>query len=413
MAAAAFTLCRVPHGERMYWYALFRDPVTGSRTNKKSVEVLRTKLGLPGTTPITRRTEAESICAQALASGLVFAKRKKIAPADSMKLSVYLAQFYDWDVSDYIKRRLVIDPQSLSKDYMATRRNLIQKHVLPLLDKSLLLKDVALKDLEDLQYELAKAGDLSKSTINMALQAVTNALKEAQRRGLLPSGTSLSIKPLKAKSRLRGILTDEEIEAYLAFAKKQDNQRMYLSALLSLFTGMRSGELRALSVEQIKDGMIVVDRAYADRQGTKSPKGKKTRVVPCPRFLCDALKAFAHTNPYRSKETLVFWSPKGGGHVSSHYFCTLFHAVLIESGILTAEQIEERYLTFHSFRHMANTLLRGSVDEYVLRLTIGHSSEQLSDIYTHLTSKALKSVQDAQARNIMPLLGDLGAQASL
>jgi site-specific recombinase XerD len=53
---------------------------------------------------------------------------------------------------------------------------------------------------------------------------------------------------------------------------------------------------------------------------------------------------------------------------------------------------------------MANTLLRGSVDEYVLRMTIGHSSEQLSDLYTHLSQKALENVALAQKNNILPLV---------
>jgi hypothetical protein len=54
---------------------------------------------------------------------------------------------------------------------------------------------------------------------------------------------------------------------------------------------------------------------------------------------------------------------------------------------------------------MANTLLRGSVDEHVLRMTIGHSSQQLSDLYTHLSQRGLKSVALAQQNNILPLLG--------
>lgn len=406
MAQASFTLCRVPHGERMYWYALFRDPKTGKRTNKKSVEVLKKRLGDYSPAPVTRRSEAEAICVQALEQDMVF--RKKDALRSTKELGAYLSHFFDWETSPYIQRRLLLDPQGISKDYMHTRKNLVDTHVVPLLEKGALLSDVSLRQLEDLQFRLVKETSLSKGTVNMAMQAVVMALKEAQRRGDIPATTMLAVVPIKAQPRVRGIMTDEETSSYLAYAKNQDNPRLYLSAALALFTGMRSGELRALTTGQIKPGLIVVDRAYADQQGTKCPKGKKTRVVPCPQFLCDQLLAFAHTNPYRCKETLVFWSQKSGGHVSSHYFCQIFHSCLAGSGILTSEEIERRYITFHSFRHMANTLLRGSVDEYVLRLTIGHSSEQLSDIYTHLSEKAFNSVQAAQRANILPLLQKAG-----
>jgi hypothetical protein len=37
-------------------------------------------------------------------------------------------------------------------------------------------------------------------------------------------------------------------------------------------------------------------------------------------------------------------------------------------------------------------------------MTIGHSSEQLSDLYTHLSQRGLKSVELAQQNNILPLL---------
>jgi site-specific recombinase XerD len=53
---------------------------------------------------------------------------------------------------------------------------------------------------------------------------------------------------------------------------------------------------------------------------------------------------------------------------------------------------------------MANTLLRGHVDEHILRLTIGHSSQQLSDLYTHVSQRTLQAVALAQEKTILSLL---------
>jgi len=393
-----FTLTRVHQGEHTGWYVLFRDPVTGARKTKKSVEVLRKESGDSSTTPIERKEEAEAICRKALENNF-----KKNADV-SLTVGEYLMRFYDWETSEYIKRRITLDPDSISKDYMLTRKNLITNHVLPIIPTTIFLKDIHLSFLEDLQFSLVKFSKLTKTTINMCMQSVIFALKEAQRRGDIPLQIPLSVKTLKATSRIRGIMTDDEIKSYLAYAKTVSNKRVYLSAILSLLTGMRSGELRALAPEQIQQDMIIVDRAYADQAGEKLPKGKKTRIIPCPQFLCDELLAFAHTNPYRLKETLVFWSAKGGGHVSSHYFCEIFHETILKSKLLDKDDLERRNITFHSFRHMANTFLRGSVDEYVLRMTIGHSTEQLSDLYTHLSAKAFKSVELAQKANILPLV---------
>ncbi len=168
---------------------------------------------------------------------------------------------------------------------------------------------------------------------------------------------------------------------------------------------MRSGELRALRYDAIGCEMITIDQAYADRAGIKAPKGKKTRYVPCPEFLCTALKELALENPFVTMPSLVFWSKRNGSVVSSHYFSERFTQELVRSSLFTKSALAERNISFHSLRHMANTLLRGSVDEHVLRMTIGHSSQQLSDLYTHLSQRGLKSVALAQQNNILPLLG--------
>lgn len=392
-----FTLTRVHHGETSSWYVLFRDPQTGKRMNKKSIEVLRKEMGDQTVEPLLRKEDAEALCARYLERSLHTAPTQRTVAS-------YMMEFYDWDTSPYIARRRTLDPESISRDYMATRKNLLLNHAIPLFPPTLTLDHLTVGVLEDLQYHLVASGKLAKNTVNMIMQAVLFALREAQRRGEIPQQVLLSIQPLKAKERIRGVMTETETHAYLQAAKNMQNKRIWLSATLSLLTGMRSGELRALDVCQIGDGFITIDRAYADLHGEKRPKGKKTRIVPCPQFLCDQLREFAHTNPYRRKETLVFWSAKGGSYVSSHYFCEIFHRALREAHILTKEEISQRNITFHSFRHMANTLLRGSVDEYVLRMTIGHSSEQLSDLYTHLSQKALENVALAQKNNILPLV---------
>jgi len=394
-----FTLCRIEHNERTYWYVLFYDRETGKRMTKKSVEKLRRQIGDYSVDPILKKEEAIRVCQKFIDTQKGIQKKES-----DLLLSSYVLTFFDWEKSPYIQRRIALDPHCLSKDYMATRKNLILNHIIPLIPPSTLLKDVSLRMLEDIQLSLVKLGTIGKSTINIAMQAFLLSLREAQHRQLIASSISLDLDMLKAKPRLRGVLSEEEVSRFFQYAKKENNRRIYLSCLLSLLTGMRSGELRALTTDQIQDGLLIVSKAYGDKEGVKAPKGKKSRIIPFPKSYCDELMAFAHTNPYRCKESLVFYSAKGGGHVSSHYFCEKFHASLIASGVLTKEEIEGRNITFHSWRHLANTLLRGSVDEYVLRLAIGHSSEQLSDLYTHLSQKGIKSIENAQQNNILPLL---------
>lgn len=395
---APYTLCRIHRGERIYYYALFRDPETGKRTNKKSVEMLRKDLGIIENTPIKRRDEAIRICQKALEQGLVFEKHQE------RTLVSYIRDFYTWEISEYVKRRNTLSPGSISIDYIGTRKSLLENHVLPRLDKNLLLSRVTVGLLEELQLQLVEQGTLHHATINICMTAVLTALREAQRKGDIPSSTSLSIAGLSCMHTPRGILSEMELSTFMQYAKESSEKRIYLACLVALLTGMRSGELRALRYDAIGNEMITIDQAYADKAGIKEPKGKKTRYVPCPVFLCRALKELALENPFSNEPLLVFWSKKNGSVVSSHYFAERFAQELIRSTVFTETVLKQRNITFHSLRHMANTLLRGSVDEHVLRMTIGHSSQQLSDLYTHLSQRGMKSVALAQQNNILPLL---------
>jgi len=398
---APFTLCRIQRNERTYYYALFRDPETGRRTNKKSVETLRKRLGDYTTTPIKRRDEAIRICYKALEDGIVFEKPSEITLID------YLLEFYTWEKSPYVKRRNLLEPGSISPDYMATRKNLLQNHIINKLHTNLLLSKVTLQDLEQLQLTLVEERSLSNTTINMGLTAVLVALREAQRRGLLPTSVLLQIKNLSPNHKDRGILSEEELRSFMKYAKENSEKRVYLACLLALLTGMRAGELRGLRYTSISEGLITIDHSYADIAGLKPPKGKKTRLVPVPEYVCEELKQLSLENNYPSELLLVFWSKKNGAFVSSHYFSERFQQELERSGVLTKDEIKERNITFHSLRHMANTLLRGAVDEHVLRMTIGHSSEQLSDLYTHLSQRGLQSVRIAQQNMILPMIEEI------
>lgn len=396
--SAPYTLCRLTRQERTYWYVLYRDPETGVRLNKKSVEKLRKELGNHTDKPIKRRDEAVRICQEALEKGIVFNRQQ------DQTLTDYLMQFWDYDTSKYIERKNTLNPGAISRDYAYTRRLLFKKHVQPLLPTGLKLSQVRMRHLKDIQYRLIKGGKLANATINIAMSTLLIALRDAENEGRIPTGTIKKLPVLQNKQKDRGILSEDELQQLLGYMEEHCDKRIYLASTISVITGMRSGELRALTAQQIKNGLIVVDQAYANLGGRKTPKGKRTREVPCPQYLCELLLALSHTNPHLSEETLIFWSRRTGGPVSSHFFCEKLHEAILDSKIMTEEELETRNITFHSFRHMANTMLRGSVDEHLLRLTIGHQSEEMSDIYTHLTERARKAVEIAQATNILPFI---------
>jgi integrase len=170
----------------------------------------------------------------------------------------------------------------------------------------------------------------------------------------------------------------------------------YLATALAAYTGMRSGEIRALTSEQIRlideqFGIISVDRAVNDYAGQKSTKGKRTRKVPLKRTLCELLIKEAEQNPHQGGK-MIFWSEKSSTNpVSSSYILNHFYKALDAIGI-TEEQRLERNIDFHSLRHTFNSNLRGLINEKSLRAVVGHESVEMSDRYTHETDEDVLAV---------------------
>ncbi|MGD1822179.1 MAG: tyrosine-type recombinase/integrase [Pleomorphochaeta sp.] len=398
MTATPFTLCRIKNKENFSFYVMYRDPITNKRGTKKSIDKLKRKLNL-GFEHVTRLNEANIIAQKALDNDIIFTNHKE------KNLKKYLLKFFDYEKSPYFSRKLLLDKDSISPDYVSTRRNLIINHLLPLIDDSFSINNVNINFLEDIQTKLIHSNKLSSTTINQIMNSFSQALEYAKKDNLIKQNQFTKVDPIRKNIKVRGILTNDEISKVISHLKTQQDKTIYLAVSLALITGMRSGELRALTKIQIKNGIIIIDRAYANIAKNKIPKGKKTRIVPCPIQLCESLIKHADNNlNILDDRELVFWSKKKNSVISSHYFSTKFKEAIIRSETLTKEEIESRNISFHSLRHMANTLLRGSVDEYILRLTIGHSTEQLSDIYSHIEDNALESIRKAQETNILPFI---------
>ena len=174
------------------------------------------------------------------------------------------------------------------------------------------------------------------------------------------------------------------------------NLKPYLAVMLAAYTGMRSGEIRALRSEQMRivndDFCIIkVDRAVNDYAGEKNTKGKRARSVPIPRFLYDMLIKEASSNPHDGS-SLVFWSKKSATNpISTNFLVKQLYKAQEAIGI-TEKQRLERNLDFHSLRHTFNTNLRGRISEKSLRAVVGHESVEMSDLYTHATEEDVIAV---------------------
>ncbi len=118
------------------------------------------------------------------------------------------------------------------------------------------LSDVSTSHIEKVVDQLIDDGVLAMATIQRVVQSMAVPLKEAARLKRIYSNPMNGVESINSKPKVRGILTESEMVTLFTFMwsqvaeNKYDNQ-VYLVCLLSTYTGIRQGEVRALRADAI------------------------------------------------------------------------------------------------------------------------------------------------------------------
>jgi len=193
-----------------------------------------------------------------------------------------------------------------------------------------------------------------------------------------------AVKKPKVENRRVRFLTTEEAQTLLEDLQGRD-LATYRMAAISLFTGLRAGEVFGLKWKNLDQGnglLWVMDS-----------KSGKSRAVYLPDQVKDLFQRMKPGKP----EDLIFPGP--GGTVLPQIpkpFRTAVKNLGFNAGITDRRE----QFTFHSLRHTAASfLIQSGVDLYTVKEILGHGSIALTERYSHLADHALK-----EAANKMPSL---------
>jgi len=164
-------------------------------------------------------------------------------------------------------------------------------------------------------------------------------------------------------NRRRDAFTQEEVLALLGYNHRKEDAR--LICLISATTGMRLGEIIALTKDDIHDGYITVTKTRGNLD-THCPKNKKSRIVPCSSYILEELRKLPQFN-----DGCLFCYTLDS---ISKYFSNLCRQLGMEGK------------TFHSFRHYFNTMIHSenTISDAKKRAMIAHSDDNMTDHYYHL-----------------------------
>ena len=206
------------------------------------------------------------------------------------------------------------------------------------------------------------ASGIAKATVNRQCTTIKTCFQQAVTRGLIPTNPFAAIKPFRVDNGRVRFLSNEERVRFLAAmdAIKDDSRQahLWLPVLTAYYTGLRLGEINALSKSNID-----LERRLLTVPGVSSKSGK-TRHVPIHDELAAALRERWRELPERG--LLYLGRPKRS-------WKTLMEAARLEN------------FTFHCLRHdFASRLVMAGVDLRTVQSLLGHASPMMTVRYSHL-----------------------------
>lgn len=178
--------------------------------------------------------------------------------------------------------------------------------------------------------------------------------------------------------------------------------RHWMATVIAAKTGMRAGEIRALSWGQLdfKRGLILIDRAFKDQSSRVGPpKSGKPRVAPMSPGLSNLLQSWKKNQEAARGDKLGVWVL---GYSENR---ALGYKQLHEAVRRAADLAGCPGVTMHYMRHTLNTYLRGAgVNNDLLMASFGWRGGTIQDNYSH--PEMYDYTDQAKAIDQIILIGD-------
>ncbi|MDP2736489.1 MAG: tyrosine-type recombinase/integrase [bacterium] len=263
------------------------------------------------------------------------------------------------------------------------KRQNLRKYLVPYFGKKS-LNEIYYKDIEE--FKAKQLGlNLKPKTINNQIGCLMKCLKTAQEQEITEKIPLF--KPLKVAPQKFDYLSQDEADKLLGAAIG-----VYRSAILiALHTGMRFGELMALSWEDINfiSKTITVRRSFS-LNVLGSTKSNRIRYIPMTEDL------YQYLLPLPDKQGFVL-KGREKTRLRPSYSRDVLHLICQNAGI--------RIVGWHTLRHsFASRLAEAGVSMIVIKELLGHSDIKTTMIYAHLGPLALKEsikvLESNQAKTI-------------
>ena len=294
-------------------------------------------------------------------------KNGKLVVEKSYLFENYVELFFVYNACPYIEKRL-IRGKSYTKGWAQAQRNLLEARILPVFGKTD-IREIYEKSIETWLLGLKKDG-VGTKTLNHLITVLRIIFGYAEKSHVIDENPMTNIELFSTKTREKGILSREELALLFSgnTGIKWRSKMHFALNLTAAMTGMRLGEILALKFEMVQPNYINVAYSWSETDQLKCPKSGKTRKIP----ISESLHLLLHSLS-NDKATSDFIFSHGEKPINHKSVYKQYNRALEMIGI-TKEIKKQRNITFHSYRHLFNTiLLENGLAPETIRLLTDHT----------------------------------------
>jgi integrase len=250
----------------------------------------------------------------------------------------------------------------------------------------------------DIEEMYKNFSQYSGKTLREIHSLLSIAMKAAVRKKYLINNPCDAVDRPKAVKYQAAFVHPDDVGKYLSTF---DGKWMYPAVALSLFCGLRRGELLGLRWADVdyKHGRIEVNHSVSRIDGKnvlKRPKNNRVRTVNMPAGVSEILKAHRKTqlehqlflgDEYHKSDFII--TREDGAIPAPTYLSKCFTDNVTRAGL--------KLVRLHDLRHTAASLMiYEGADLKTVSSVLGHSSINITaDIYAHVIDEAKKKAADS------------------
>ena len=367
---------KVPSGKTVVYYYAYNDE--GKR------------LG-PWTTGQPNKTAARNFCNKLNRQGKLLP-----GPKDIPTLEEYSIGFWDWENSPYLKERK--KRSKLTQGYADKNKRVLESALLPHFGKMRIDKITA-DDVEK-WFDKMIAEKYKHTTINSYYGTLKTMLVWAAKKRVIPGDPFAALERLMNDRKPLSIVTESEFKDLFVMDWRRvwDNDVLRCTAnKLAALTGMRMCEVLGLRGEFVYAKNLFLNGQF-DEYGYRETKTKIKHHIPLTSELVKDLRKLIKVNG----QGFIFSLDGGEKPVTPKHIGNGLRKAFRKIG-LTKEEISERGLNFHGWRHFCNTeLQKGGLTVKKVQAVTGHKSERMTEWYTHFDPSEFGEVPKIQAKLLKP-----------